>query len=47
MRLEALQAISDPTYLAFTDASFRAGLWLDAYLAPERQVHLVGLVRKG
>lgn len=46
LRLETLEAISDPTYLAFTPALYRAAKWVDVRLGTERQVHLVGLMRK-
>ena len=46
LRLETLETIADPTYLAFTPAFYRAAKWIDARLGAERQVHLVGLMRK-
>lgn len=46
LRLTELRAIPDPTYLAFTPALFRLMAWFEAKLAAERQVHLVGLVKK-
>ena len=46
LRLETLQAIPDPTYLAFTPILFHAAQWFDHRLSPTRQLHLVGLMRK-
>jgi SAM-dependent methyltransferase len=46
MHLSELQAIADPTYLAFTPALFRLLAWLEARLPAEMAVHLVGAIRK-
>ena len=48
VRLEVitLAAIPDPTYLAFTAASYRAAVWLEEKLPSSRQVHLVGIFRR-
>lgn len=44
--LEELHAIPDPTYLAFTPALLGAAQRLDAWLSPEKQLHLVGVFKK-
>ncbi len=46
LRLETLEAIPDPTYLAFTPSLLRLAEWLDSRLAPSRGLHLVALMRK-
>jgi SAM-dependent methyltransferase len=46
MHLAALQAIPDPSYLAFNQIAFRLSLWFDKRLSPERQIHLVGLMQR-
>lgn len=45
LRLERLEAVSDPTYLAFTPALFRLMRWLEERLPAERKLHLVGAMR--
>lgn len=45
LRLERLEAIADPTYLAFTPALFGVMERLEAHLPRERRVHLVGMLR--
>jgi len=42
MRVAALEAVPDPTYLAFTDALFRASAALERLLPRGWGVHLVG-----
>ena len=46
LTLEQFQAIADPTYLAFTPALFKAAVWAEVNLLPNRPVHLVGAFRK-
>lgn len=46
LRLETLLTIPDPTYIAFTPLLFRAAQTLDHHLPANRQLHLVGLMRK-
>jgi SAM-dependent methyltransferase len=46
LRLVELQAIADPTYLAFRPALFRPAVWLEGRLPQERQIHLVGVLQK-
>jgi SAM-dependent methyltransferase len=45
MRVETLEAIEDPTYLAFTPGLFRLAQWLGWRLPPSRRLHLVGVLR--
>ena len=42
----ALQAIPDPTYLAFRPLLFRLTMRFEARLAADRQLHLVGCLRR-
>ncbi|MDX1613247.1 MAG: methyltransferase domain-containing protein [Candidatus Promineifilaceae bacterium] len=42
LTLTEIHTISDPTYLAFSDAFFRLAAWMDQRLSPSRQIHLVG-----
>lgn len=44
--LHKLHAIPDPTYLAFTPALLGTAQRLDSWLAPEKQLHLVGVMKK-
>lgn len=46
LELITLQAIADPTYLAFTPALFRLMIWFEAKLSADRQLHLVGCLRR-
>jgi SAM-dependent methyltransferase len=46
LELIRCHAIADPTYLAFHPALFRLMIRLEARLAPERQLHLVGCLRR-
>lgn len=46
LHLETLEAIPDPTYLAFTPTLYRAAQHLDQRLPPKNHLHLVGLLRK-
>jgi SAM-dependent methyltransferase len=46
LRVERLDALSDPTYLAFNPLLFRFAVWLEHRLPPAARVHLLGdLVR--
>jgi len=45
LRLEKLQLVSDPTYLAFTPALYHLMERLEAHMPVERRVHLVGALR--
>lgn len=45
LRLEQLETIEDPTYLAFTPALFRLAQRLGERLPPERRLHLVGVLQ--
>lgn len=46
LRLATLDAIPDPTYLAFTPALFGLMCRVESWLPPERGLHLVGVMRK-
>ena len=46
MTLTSLEAIADPTYLAFNDALFRLMVRFEARLAGERGIHLVGCLQR-
>ena len=46
LRLINLQVVSDPTYLAFTEVTFRLSMLLEAMLPAGRGVHLVGLLQR-
>ena len=46
MHLTTLYSIPDPSYLAFNKTAYRLSQWLDKRLSSERQIHLVGLMRK-
>jgi SAM-dependent methyltransferase len=46
LNLEELHVIPDPTYLAFTPALLGAAQRLDAWLSPDKQLHLVGVLKK-
>lgn len=41
-----LDAIPDPTYLAFNNSLFRAAIWLEEGVLRDRPVHLVGALHK-
>lgn len=45
LRLERLQTVADPTYLAFTPALFELMQRLEAQIPDERGLHLVGALR--
>lgn len=45
LRLEQLQVVADPTYLAFTPALFHLMERLEAHIPAERKIHLVGTLR--
>jgi len=45
LRLERLETVEDPTYLAFTPALFRLAQRLGERLPPERRLHLVGVLQ--
>lgn len=45
--VHALHALPDPTYLAFTPSLFRLACALEARLAADRHIHLVGVLRAG
>lgn len=45
LRLERLEAVADPTYLALTPALFGLMQRLEAYIPPDRKMHLVGVIR--
>jgi SAM-dependent methyltransferase len=36
------RAISDPTYLAFSEPGYRLSVWLESLLPPSRFVHIIG-----
>jgi hypothetical protein len=44
--LAELHTIPDPTYLAFTSILFRFMSWFETALPSQRQLHLVGVVKK-
>jgi SAM-dependent methyltransferase len=46
LRLQEVQAIPDPTYLAFTPRLFRLAQWVEDRLPPARGLHLVGILHK-
>jgi SAM-dependent methyltransferase len=46
LALTELQAIPDPTYLAFTAALFRFMSWFEMTLPADRRLHLVGVLTK-
>lgn len=46
LHLAELQAIPDPTYLAFAPALFRLMSWIEDRLPAGRRLHLVGLVKR-
>jgi SAM-dependent methyltransferase len=46
LRLTALQAVADPTYLAFHDSLYRLAVRLDAVLAAGGGIHLVGVMTR-
>lgn len=46
MVLEKYIAVPDPTYLAFQPMLVRLTGWLEARLAPDRAIHLVGVLRR-
>ena len=46
MRLTHLQAIPDPTYMAFGRALFHLSCWLESRLPAGRHIHLVGVAEK-
>ncbi|MBK8989306.1 MAG: class I SAM-dependent methyltransferase [Chloroflexi bacterium] len=46
LELSALHAIPDPTYLAFNQSFFRLMVRLEERLAADRQLHLVGCLRR-
>ena len=46
LRLELLQEIEDPTYLAFTPQLFRLNVRLEPFIPQQAKLHLVGLLRK-
>lgn len=46
LELSELQAIPDPTYLAFNQSLFRLMTQIEARLPADRQLHLVGCLRR-
>lgn len=46
LRLPHIQAIPDPTYLAFTPFLFRAMRWLEETLPQNQKLHLVGVAQQ-
>lgn len=47
LRLVQLQAVADPTYVAFVSGAWRLLTAVEERLPPERKIHLVGVVGKG
>jgi SAM-dependent methyltransferase len=47
LTLARLEFISDPSYLAFTEAIFRLTCRIEQQLPTERRIHLVGILQKG
>lgn len=45
-RMESLEPIPDPTYLAFNDLAFSLSSWLESLLPRTWGVHLLGVLRK-
>lgn len=46
VKIEQLQFIPDPTYLAFHPLIFRFMCWFETVLPQSRRLHLVGVIRK-
>lgn len=46
LAVASLDLITDPSYLAFNALAFRVMSGVDNYLPPDRQIHIVGVIRK-
>ena len=46
LTVESLDAIADPTYLAFNDLAFSFSSWFESILPAEWGVHLLGVLKK-
>lgn len=46
LEVAALDAVADPTYLAFSDGLFRLLCRLERHIPPDAKLHLVGVLRK-
>lgn len=46
LALEALEGVSDPSYLAVNETAFRIMTQIDDHLPADRRIHLVGVARK-
>lgn len=46
MKIESLQTIVDPTYLAFNEPMFRFSCFIERFLPANWRVHLVGIAEK-
>jgi hypothetical protein len=42
LRRVQVELVSDPTYLAFSELLFRASVFYESLISPERYVHIVG-----
>ena len=47
LSLARLEFITDPSYLAFSEAIFRLACRIERQLPTERRIHLVGILQKG
>jgi ubiquinone/menaquinone biosynthesis C-methylase UbiE len=46
MKIQSLQAIADPTYLAFNEPLFQFSCWIEKLIPADWRVHLVGIAEK-
>jgi SAM-dependent methyltransferase len=46
LHVVALEAIADPTYLAFNEPLFRLMCWMENRVSAENKLHLVGILQK-